>query len=814
MRKIFWCGASLLAFVAAFVYSPASVSAQDQPNASSKLVQGKQLFSRLCAGCHGADAHGGDRAPSLVGNARLRSRSASELQAFIRGGNLSSGMPAFDLPARQLEAIAALVRSWNPPTGPTAAAADVERGQQFFFGEGKCVSCHMVEGWGEPIGPDLSNVGKELTTAELRAVLLEPNAHITPGYELVSVRLRDGQTVRGFARSRSNFDIQIQDLQGYIRPVHADQITAITQENQSLMAPVKASPEELQDLIAYLASLTGVKPGVPLSAKSDRTGGIKFSRVLDPKPGDWLSYNGRLSANRYSDLSEINTSNAGHLELAWSFPVPLWKQFLPETPYFIEKLKHFAVETTPLVADGIMYVTGPQQAFALDAATGRLIWEYSRPRTQGLVGDASLGTNRGAAILDDKLFMVTDNAHLIALNRTTGRLVWEAVMPDELQHYGSTVAPLVVKDMVIAGVSGADWGIRGFLSAYRASTGERVWRHWTIPGAGEPGSETWIGKLPKLGGGSTWLTGSYDPETDTLYWSTATPFPNYNGQDRPGDNLFTDSILALDPGTGKLKWYYQTTPHDEHAWDATEPLVLVNTHFRGEDRKLLLQANRNGFFYVFDRSDGQILLAKPFLNRVTWASGIGPDGRPQRLPAGDVTCPESATNWNSTAFSPATRLFYVMAVEKCASNLPSETQPPEEPAKQYLRALNIETGKTVWETQQIGAGEGTTYPGILATAGGVLFYGDPSGYFVAADQRNGAPLWHFPTNAIISASPMTYAVGGKQYVAIAAGPNIMAFKFAEPLLDEDARGSAAKRADGKGFAAGGEETKTAGSGSP
>ena len=417
--------------------------------------------------------------------------------------------------------------------------------------------------------------------------------------------------------------------------------------------------------------------------------------------------------------------------------------------------------------------------FALDARTGREIWEYSRLRTPGLVGDASVGTNKGAAALGDKVFLVTDNAHLIALNRTTGQVVWEAVMPDEPQHYGSTVAPLIVKDLVIVGVSGGDWGLRGFISAYKASTGERVWRFWTVPAKGEPGSETWKGKEPTLGGGSTWVTGTYDPETDTLYWPTATPFPNTDGRSRPGDNLFTECILALNPDTGKLKWYYQFTPHDVHVWDATETPVLIDTLYRGQDRKLLLLANRNGFFYVLDRTNGKILLAKSFMKHLTWASGIGADGRPQLLPEGNVTCPEDATNWNATAFSPLTHLYYVMADEKCVVKLSpgnfKDERPQVEPGKRYLRALDIETGKTVWEDPQVGTIEGKRKAGVLATAGGVLFYGDPTGDFVAVDQRNGKTLWHFTTNGENKASPMTYTAAGQQFIVIAIGPNIVCF---------------------------------------
>jgi PQQ-dependent dehydrogenase (methanol/ethanol family) len=510
-------------------------------------------------------------------------------------------------------------------------------------------------------------------------------------------------------------------------------------------------------------------------------GGIDFSGILNPRQGDWPTYNGKLSGNRYSELEQINRENVGKLSLKWTFSIPLWAQFLPDTPYFRENMRYFGLETVPVVVDGIMYITGPNQAFALDARSGHPIWHYSRPRTPGLVSDPSLGTNRGVAVLGDKVFMVTDDAHLIALNRVTGRLVWEVVMPDEPQRYGGTVAPLVVRDMVVAGVAGGDWGIRGFLDAYKADTGERVWRHWTVPAEGDPGFETWKGTAVRYGGGGTWLTGSYDPSTDTLFWATGNPWPNSDDRERGGDNLFTNCVLALDPATGKLKWYYQFTPHDTHDWDATEPNVLVDTKFRGQDRKLLLHADRNGFFYVFDRTDGRLLLAETFMRRLTWASGIGADGRPVRVPEKDISCPDHATNWNGTVFSPVTRLYYVMATEKCTVRLSPGSwktgRPREEPppGTKYLRALDIETGRIAWEVPQAGPTDGKRVAGVLGTAGGLLFYGDASGYFIAADERDGKTLWRIPLNATMKTSPMTYTAGGEQFVALAVGSNIMCF---------------------------------------
>jgi PQQ-dependent dehydrogenase (methanol/ethanol family) len=333
--------------------------------------------------------------------------------------------------------------------------------------------------------------------------------------------------------------------------------------------------------------------------------------------------------------------------------------------------------------------------------------------------------------------------------------------------------------MVIAGVAGGDWGIRGFVAAYKARTGERVWRHWTVPAKGEPGIETWKGNAFTLGGGATWLTGSYDRDTDTLFWATGNPWPDSDDRERGGDNLFTNCVLALDPSTGNVKWYYQFTPHDVHDWDATVPNVLVDVNYQEQPRKLLLHADRNGFFYVFDRTNGQLLLAKPFVHTITWASEIGANGRPVPLPTTGLSCPDHATNWNGTAFSPLTHFYYVMATEKCTVELSPGSwrtaRPRDDPGMKYLRALDIETGKIAWEVQQVGPVDGKRVAGLLATAGGLLFYGDPSGYFVAADQRDGKTLWRIPLNATIKTSPITYAVDGEQFIVIAVGSNIMSF---------------------------------------
>ena len=561
-------------------------------------------------------------------------------------------------------------------------------------------------------------------------------------------------------------------------PCHGEQGRGSAQGPGLAMNPRVAtlSPDQLRAYLEHGNPAAGM-PSFPDLTPEDFTSVARFLRSLntdtilsppvansrpvtwgDPKPGDWLTYNGNVSGNRYSPLNEITRANVASLKLKWVFPI-----------------SYFGLETTPLAADGVLYVTGPNQVFALDALDGSPLWQYSRPTSGGLTGDARLGTNRGVAILRDKVFFVTDNAHLLALNRATGKLVWEIAMAPPLQpaasfHYGGTIAPLIVNDTVVAGVAGADQGIRGFVAAWKPEDGSLVWRRWTVPAPGEPGIETWKGPEPVSGGGSTWITGSYDAASDTLFWATGNPWPDSQDRDRPGDNLYTDCVLALNGKTGEVKWHYQFTPHDRKDRDATEPNVLVDAVFKGKPSKLLLHADRNGFFYVFDRTDGKLLLTKPFLKRIDWASGIGDDGRPKVLdPLG---CPGDAANWDSAAFSPQTGLYYLMTLEECTGK---PTGYPDQTGQRFLRALNIETGELAWEVPQTGPARAKTWTGVLATAGGLVFYGQPNGGFAAVDQKNGKELWRFATNVRMKASPMTFTAAGKQYVAVAAGPNILCF---------------------------------------
>lgn len=512
-----------------------------------------------------------------------------------------------------------------------------------------------------------------------------------------------------------------------------------------------------------------------------RPEGTKFREVTSQE--DWTTYNGAMTGNRYSALHQITKENVSKLAPKWIFPME------GITPHN---------ETTPVVIHGVMYVTSGNECWALDAGSGREIWHFQRPRTTGLVGNAAQGMNRGVAWLGDRVFMVTDNAHLLALNRFTGDVLWETAMADWHQNYNATSAPLVADNLVISGSSGGEQGVRGFLAAYDPSSGKEVWRFWTVPKPGEPGSETWSGKSIEHPSAVAWMTGSYDPELDTLYWASGNPGPDFNGDDRKGDNLYSDCILALDPRTGKLKWYYQTTPHDVHDWDASEPMVAVDKEWHGTPRKLLLQANRNGFFYVFDRQTGQLLLAKPFVENINWAKEVDQKGRPVELPppagAAGRVCPSvtGGTNWFSAAFDHVTGYYLVQTFEECSLYLPrpgdewqagrgysggAARNVPNETPHEFLRAIDVNTGKIAWEYPEIGPAN--SWGGVLAFASGILIFGADDGVISALDSSNGKLLWEFQTNVQIKASPMTYVFDGKQYVAIDVGQTIIAFGLYE-----------------------------------
>jgi alcohol dehydrogenase (cytochrome c) len=503
--------------------------------------------------------------------------------------------------------------------------------------------------------------------------------------------------------------------------------------------------------------------------------------LAQPVGKNWLSYNGDYTGRRYSSLDQVNVTNVDKLRTHWVFHTP----------------NSDSLEVTPVVVDGLMFVTSANDAYALDAQTGRVVWHYSRAVTEGLIDDASQHHNRGVGIWHTRIYMETDNAHLLCLDARSGHLIWDVPYTDGNKNYGATSAPLIVKDKVLVGTSGGDDGVRGFVSAIDAETGKLVWRFWTIPGPGEPGSDSWPGDAYLHGCGTTWMPGTFDPELNTIYWGTSNPCPDFDGDPRPGDDLYTDCVLALDPDNGKLKWYFQFTPHDLFDYDATETPVLIDAVYAGQPRKLLAEANRNGFFYVLDRTDGKFLTAVPFAQKLNWAKGIDKQGRPIRtelVPTAEGTriCPgfTGATNWYAPSYNPDTRLFYFLASENCNLYFKKAEKfqeghdyystgvkrSPGDDRERVLLAYDLESGKPAWRFVQAGGGHSSA--GTMTTKGGLVFFGDDAQSFEAVDGRSGAPLWHFNTGQNIHASPMSYAVNGKQYVAVASGSDI--FSFALP----------------------------------
>jgi alcohol dehydrogenase (cytochrome c) len=654
-----------------------AISAFSQQAATAGV---SKAFENRCSICHGGDANGGGRAPSILAFARYHTD--AEISDVVRNGRADKGMPAFQISDNDLHEVISKLRE--------LAGSDPAMAKGGFTGEGL-----KRKGGRKPF----------------------------PGPRPGEVKLDSGAVLSGTIRNEDDFSTQMSTADGEL----------------------------------HLLS---------------RVGNHYHEKAIEPK-SNWATYNGNLSGNRYSTLEQINTSNVSKLSLDWLFSIR-------DTP---------RIEATPVVVDGVMYVTSWNELYAVDATTGRQLWMYHQPHTPGLMSEAGKGANRGVAVAGDKLFMVMDDAHLLAFNRKTGDKCWDVEMGSLKEGYSATGAPLAIGHLVIVGVSGGEEGARGFVDAYKSDSGEHAWRFYTIPKRGEKGSETWIGSAIDHGCGATWLTGSYDPILDLVYWTTGNPCPDFNGDERKGDNLYTDSLVALSAKTGQLKWHFQFTPHDVHDWDAVQPLLLLDQPWQGRPRKLLLHADRNGFYFVFDRTNGELLTAKPFV-KVNWTTGYGEDGRPiltdhfDTSKEGILTCPASSggTNWFSNSWNPVTHLFYVRSSDWCAIYKKQDdplvenrwyggVAPNEPGADNFIRALDINTGKKIWEFPLENYGRG----GILSTAGGLVFFAGPQGSFVALDAISGKERWHVNLGQDWQASPMTYKVGGKQYIALSGPAGVFAF---------------------------------------
>jgi alcohol dehydrogenase (cytochrome c) len=530
-----------------------------------------------------------------------------------------------------------------------------------------------------------------------------------------------------------------------------------------------------------LVTLTAQQPAAPPSLVTNQ-------ELLDGLKDDgsrWLTFGGNFANHRYSPLTQLTPENVPRLVPQWTFQTGTLGNF----------------ETTSLLRDNILYVTGPQNvAWAVDARSGRQIWRYRRelPAT-GLTACCGL-VNRGFAALGDKLFMTTLDAHLLALDMKTGAIVWDATLEDYKTGYASTIAPIVVKDKVIVGVAGGEYGIRGFIDAYDAQSGKRAWRFYTIPGPGEPGFNSWAGDSWKIGGTGVWVTGAYDPEQNLLFYGTGNPGPDYHSESREGDNLYSCSLVALDADTGKLKWHYQFTPHDVHDYDSTEVPILADLTINGQLRKTVMFANRNGFYYTLDRTTGKVIVAKPFVT-TTWAKEIDAQGRPMLAPGhtpdekGETTCPDltGGTNFWPPSYDPRARLFFVNAREACATfyaykpeytpgdrftgGAQQRINTPDNRPIGALRAIDPVTGDRKWEFLLPTPSQA----GVLTTASNLLFSGDNEGNLLALDSRTGKLLWRYQMGANLhGTSPITYMLDGRQHILVPSGTSLTAWALPEP----------------------------------
>ncbi|HLK66418.1 MAG TPA: PQQ-dependent dehydrogenase, methanol/ethanol family [Bryobacteraceae bacterium] len=504
---------------------------------------------------------------------------------------------------------------------------------------------------------------------------------------------------------------------------------------------------------------------------------VPFDRIrdADKEPHNWLTYSRDYSGQRYSPLDQVNTSNVSKLRIAWMRQVD-------ETDTF---------ETSPLVVDGTLYVTEPPNLVeALDAVTGRPLWTWQKELPKDLRLCCGK-VNRGLAILGNTVYYATTDAHLVALDARTGTMRWDVTMADYKNGYSSTGAPLAVKDKIITGMAGGEFGVRGFIDGYDAKTGKRLWRFNTIPAKGEPGNESWAGESWKTGSATTWVTGVYDAETNTVYWGTGNPGPDWNGDVRQGDNLYSDCLIALDPDTGAKKWHFQYTPHDMNDWDSTQTPILADGMVSGQSRKMVVLANRNGFYYALDRVTGKFIAGRPYVKQ-TWATGLDEAGRPMRVTdaqptvEGKLIWPSlgGGSNWYSSTFSPKTGLYYVNVKEEAGIYHKGEAEyragaffngggqseyKGEEPYG-AVRALDVGTGELRWEFKL----HRPSHAGLMTTAGGLVFGSNLSTFF-ALDAKSGGLLWRFETGGNIDANPVSYMHAGKQYVAIPAGHALLVF---------------------------------------
>jgi PQQ-dependent dehydrogenase (methanol/ethanol family) len=771
---------SLCCAMAAQAQIPADILVNPYRGQQSAIDAGRKTFNGTCAACHGAEASGG-RGPALNSGNFPHGDQDHDLFSDIKNGISTGGMPAFGaLPDTDIWQLVAFIKSLSTFADATQTLAVdgddsvAEHGKTLFFGTGGCSGCHEINGEGQSIAADLSAVGTRGINY-IRATMLHPAGRAP---RVIDAVLASGETVRGIVRAEDSFDLLLLKLDGEFLHLDRRSLRSSAPVPGAIEPTVVLAQDDANAVLFFLSRQTA--RAVESALSPSRNSGLSANRIVNAsaEPQNWLTYWGDYHGDHFSSLSQINKDNVALLQAKWAAALP----------------GASLVQATPIVVDGVMYVSGPPgDVYALDAKSGLQLWKFSRK--QDVVNPYQINPyNRGVAVLQGRVFVGTLDNLVIAIDARTGRELWERRIADTLKGFTITGAPLALKDRIVVGVGCGEYGVRGFLESYDAATGRRLWRVETIPGPGEPGNTTWPGDSWQRGGGGTWLTGSYDPQLNLLYWAVGNPAPYNNWKIRAGDNLHTDSVLALNPDTGALIWSYQFTPNDSHDWDSAQDMVLADRVIDGKERKVIIHADRNGFLYVLDRTDGEFLSGRPFV-RQTWNDGFGVRGRPRvrpdsvATPAGQRVFPTtSATNFQAPSFDQRTgRLFLVF---RDTEGFAAYGDPDYEPGRLYtaparaarpvpaaplftgIRALAVDSGAVLW-----------TFPltrfasqaGVLATQGDILFAGSADGSFIALDSNTGAPLWHFRTGGQIIASPISYAADGHQFVALAVGNQIYSF---------------------------------------
>jgi alcohol dehydrogenase (cytochrome c) len=760
-----------------------------KPTYSAKdVAAGRTLFAAHCGFCHGRDAMGGETGPDLTRSSLVAEDvRGDKIRPLVAAGRPEKGMPPMSLSDAQLTAIVAFIHDTRDNSGAVLGArgkvadedlagGDAAAGAEYFNGAGGCTRCHSATG-------DLAGVADRLEGLELLQRMLNPRTTGKPVQAArVTVTLPSGQAIAGRLAFRDEFTIAIKDEQGWQRswPLRSVKVAIDDPVDAHLEQIRRYTDADMHNVLAYLRTLgTGVKPPKTTTTTARGTGAsapmppalppptgppaLDPSALLNPAADSWPTYHGDYSGRHHSRLTQITPANVHQLALAWSFPSG----------------QPGAIKSTPILVNGVLYFTAPDHMWAVDARTGRQIWHYTYPPNTGF----HIG-HRGAAMSGNTVFLTTPDARLLALDARNGRVKWNVEIASAKKGYWSSNAPLVVGNHVIVGVSGDFDNLPGILTSVDPESGDTQWVFYSTPPPGTPGSQS-----GGATGGQMWMTGTYDPELNLVYVGTGNPTPVLNGEARPGDNPWTCSILAINPDTGKLAWGFQAVPHDTHDWDAAEVPVLVDATFQGAPRKLLLQASRNGYYFVLDRTTGKNLLTTPFAT-VNWAKGVGPDGRPIPDPAKDparsgrlVAPSESGgTNYRSPSFDPATGLLIVSALDSHGIYF----YKPEHGAYGWagadygvggsgaIRAIDYQTGAVRWN-HDIGGGGAA---GVLTTATGITFTGDTRGNALALRTSDGATLWRSAIGGVGNA-PITYELDGRQYLLVGGGGALFAFVLPE-----------------------------------